>query len=1209
MNFIHLHNHTEYSLLDGAARISKLCKITKERGAAAVAITDHGNMYGTYKFYKECKKNGIKAIIGCEVYIVNDMSVRNPNEHIAHLVLIAKNNAGYANLCKINTAAWCSGFYYKPRIDYNFLEQHGEGLIVLSACLAGHIPYNLLSGFYDEAKKYAVRLKQNFGTDFYIELQDHGMEEQRRINPLLVQMAGEIGAELVATNDVHYINREDAEMQDVLMCVEMRKTVDDPERMRFSTDQFYLKDSEEMRALGFPVSAYENTLRIAEKCDCHPFEKQNLMPAFTAPTAPIASTAPGKKDNVAYFRELVEAGLRAKYGKITDEIRARFETEFTVIANQNFVDYFLIVADFMKFANDNGIAVGPGRGSGAGSIIAYALNITRLDPLRYNLLFERFLHGERVSPPDFDLDFCCKRREEVVKYVTDKYGADHVCQIVTFGTMAAKAAIKDIARVYKIPYAEVDAITKPIQIRQVLKPPFLPYIFDLKKLRDPAGDPTFAAKPEKEREKLVEDYKKEKAKLEEVRNGDLVKLYAANESVRKIVDMALKIEGFPRNCSVHAAGVIICNRVVGDVIPLAKNGNEITSQFDMKEVEELGMLKMDFLGLITLTDIQGALLDIREKRGKAIDFYNMEYNDAEVFKMIAAADTDAVFQLESGGMKKFMKDLRPDCVEDLIAAVSLFRPGPMDMIPAYCRNKHNPALTTYDHPILEPILKNTYGQIVYQEQVMDVCKHMAGYSLGQADMVRRAMGKKDPKELAKHRQIFIYGDEKQGIRGAIANGVDKKLAVAIWDKLDKFSGYAFNKSHAAAYAYLSFQTAYLKYHYYAFYMASVLNNRVNKWDDMTRYIISIRAHETEILPPSINRSAVYFSVEDGTAKAAIRFGLGALKNVGVGVIEKIIEERAHGNYKSFQDFCERVPGEALNKKCLESLILSGAFDELGAHRSQLMTVYPKIVQLVANDKRASDSGQLSMFDFVADSAAICVTLPNVPEFDTLTKSKFEREVVGIYLSGHPLEQYAHLTEDCNFNTGFITKKAEDEETSEHEHDDGDRAEFGNNHAVNMAAIIVEYKKVLTKATKQEMAIVRVEDLYGACDVMLFPKVFERVKPLLTKDAVVRITGKLSIRDGEQTIVLADSVDLLSKSDEPVQNGRTEILRLKYNAMDSELHSRVIRCLEAYSGETPVYIECIARNMKFSLPKIKVRTCDMLVWELESLDLNEVIVYK
>jgi len=1194
MSFVHLHNHTEYSLLDGAARISKLVKKAAANKMPAVAITDHGNMYGTYKFYKECKKAGIKAIIGCEIYIVDDMSIMQPKEHRAHLILLAKSNEGYANLCKINTAAWTNGFYYKPRIDYNFLEKHSGGLICLSACLAGHIPFNLLQGMYDEAKKYAVRLKNMFGDDFYIEVQDHNMPEQNQINPQLVRLAKELDVELAATNDIHYINAEDAEMQDALMCVEMRTTVDDPERMRFPSDQFYLKTAEEMQKI-FPETSFPravtNTVTIAEKCNCHPFERANFFPVFTAPDG---------KDSITYFRELIEKGLIRKYGEITQRIRDRYETEFSVITKQKFTDYFLIVADLMKFANDNRIPVGPGRGSGAGSIIAYALNITLIDPLKYNLLFERFLHSERISVPDFDLDFCCNRRGEVIDYVINKYGSDKVCQIVTFGTLAAKAAVKDIARVFKMPYAEVDAITKPMVINQVMKSPFLPYIFDLTKITDPKTETGFSNKDEKEQEKLLDEYKKERAKLEELRTPELVNLYKSNSEVKKIVDMALKVEGFPRNCSVHAAGIIICKDIVGDVTPLARNGTNITSQFDMKEVEELGMLKMDFLGLITLTDIQGALNEIKAQIGQIIDFYNMEYNDPEVYKMISAGDTTAVFQLESGGYKKFMQQMKPDCIEDLIAAMALFRPGPMDMIPDYCRNKHNPSQTRYDHPLLEPILKNTYGQIVYQEQVMDIFKSMGGYSLGQADMVRRAMGKKDIKEMDRQRELFI--------KGATEHGVTKTLAKSIFEKLEKFAGYAFNKSHAACYGFISYQTAYLKHYYYQYYMASVLNNRVNKWDEMTHYIIEIRAKNVEVLPPDINKSQTYFTVENVeiSKPKAIRFGLGALKNVGVGLIGTIIEERTEkGAFKSLQDFCKRVPSEALNKKCIESLILSGAFDEFGFARSQLMAVYPTIVSMTQSERKTADTGQISMFTLLDDNPAADVKIPSVHEYDSSTKSKYERDIVGVYLSGHPLEQYADVLESCNFNTSYI--KNTDEESFESDEDE-ETITFSNNQQVTMGAILVSLKKVLTKAAKQEMAVIKVEDLYGSCEVMLFPKIFEKAKSILTKDAVLKITGKLSLRESEEAIILADSIARIDTSAgdkakkpieaEPVKKSEIK-LYLKYNTANTELHSNVIKTLSAYSGNIPVVIKCTTSNRALS-PKAKVRDCNALLQELISL---------
>lgn len=1221
--FVHLHNHTEYSLLDGAARISKLVKTAKEHGAPAVAITDHGNMYGTYKFYKECKKQGIKAIIGCEIYVVGDLTSRIPSEHRAHLILLAKDNEGYTNLCKINSKAWTDGFYYKPRVDYSFLSEHCKGLICLSGCLAGHIPQLLMQGMYDEAKKYAVNLKNIFGDNFYIELQDHNMPEQKEVNPKLIQIAKELGIELVATNDVHYIFADDAEMQDALMCVEMRKTVDDPERMRFSSDQFYMKTFDEMNKLFGTTapSALSNTLAIADKCNCHPFEKANLIPEFKKE---------GVTDNAVYLRQLVEEGLKKKYGKITSEIQERYETEFKVIHKQGFIDYFLIVADFMKFANDKGIAVGPGRGSGAGSIIAYALNITLLDPLRYGLLFERFLHGERVSSPDFDLDFCCNRRGEVIDYVIEKYGHNKVCQIVTFGTLAAKAAIKDIARVFKMPYAEVDTITKPMVFNQQVRPPVLPYVFDIKKIKDPRTDAAFETWDEKKQEQAVDDFKKEQSKLAELRKPELINLYRNNPEIKKIVDMALKVEGFPRNCSTHAAGVIICNKVVGDVTPLQRNGTDITSQFDMKEIEELGMLKMDFLGLITLTDIQGALNDIEAQLGIKVDFYGMEYNDQEVYKMISEGDTDAVFQLESGGFKSFMKQLKPDCIEDIIAGVALFRPGPMDMIPDYCKNKHNPKLTKYEHPLLEPILKETYGQIVYQEQVMDIFKSLGGYSLGQADMVRRAMGKKDIKEMDKQRDIFLNGNKKTNIPGAIANGVKKEIATSIFNKMQKFAGYAFNKSHAACYAFIAYQTAYLKHYYYPYYMASVLNNRVHKWDDMTHYINSMSTKGMRILPPSINKSGAYFTVEKTHSREeSIRFGLAALKNVGVAVIENILQERKNnGNFKSFQDFCNRVELAALNKRCLDSLILSGAFDELGAARSQLMTVYPGIVKLLGTEKKAVDSGQISMFgEILKNDKAAEIKLPDIREYDQPTKLKFEKEVVGMYLSGHPLQQYSHLLTNFNFNTSYI-KHSKEEDGNDDSHtdpnterlelnDDGEETDtptFGNNSSVSMGAIIVEVKRVLTKASKKEMAIVRMEDLFGSCDVMIFPGQFEKCRHLLNKDAVVNISGKLSLRDGEEAIILADRIELLGAATEKTEDINTPVqsaektLYIKYNTADTDLHNEVMAVLGSYNGTIAVVVKCTASNQALS-PRVKIRDCRAVIYELASLLGEENVVLK
>ncbi len=1183
--FVHLHVHTEYSLLDGAARISKLVKIAKEQGAGACAITDHGNMYGAYKFYQACKQKdvNIKPIIGCEIYIVDDMNAREPGEHRGHMVLLCKNNQGYVNLCKINTAAWTRGFYYKPRIDYKFLAEHCEGLICLSACLAGHIPHYLMLDQYDEAKKYAVRLQEMFGEDFYLEVQDHGIAMQKKVNAGIVKLAQDLNLEIVATNDIHYLYHEDAEMQDALICIATQSKVNDVDRMRFDTDQFYYKSGAEMAAL-FPdlPRAISNTVVIAEKCNCDPFARADLIPAFTSPT---------NEDNLTYFKRKAEEGLKRLYGEITPEIQERYEKELHVVSSQGFIDYYLIVADFMRFARENDIPIGPGRGSGAGSILAYALGITKLDPLKYNLLFERFLNLERRSMPDFDLDFCCKRRGEVIEYVIDKYHRDNVCQIVTFGTMAAKAAIKDIARVFDLPFAEVAKITKPIEINQRQKPPFLEYIFglkDLSKITDP--------------EKLA----KEKAKFDDLYKPELAAMYRDDAMVKKIVDMAIKVEGFPRNCSVHAAGVVICKRVVGDACPLAKNGGIVTTQYDKNEVEELGFLKMDFLGLITTTDIDGAIKAVKAQLGKTIDFYHMDYDDPNVYKMISAGETDAVFQLESGGMKKFMKELKPDCIEDLIAGVSLYRPGPMDMIPTYCRNKHHPELTVYEHPLLKDILKETYGQIVYQEQVMQIFQVLGGYSLGQADIVRRAMGKKKVAEMEKQKKIFLYGDESLNIKGAVNNGVAPDVAASIFAKMEKFAGYAFNKSHAACYAFLAYQTAYLRYYYYSFFMASMINNRINKWDDMTHYIAEVRVKGKVVLPPDINKSASLFTVESDNE--SIRFGLSAIKNVGEGMVASIIEEREkNGNFTSFMDFCKRVPIEVLNKRCLESLILAGCFDGLGAYRSQLMSIYPTVVKTVANDKKAAESGQISLFGGVAETNDVEVTLPNIKEYDNFTKLRFEKEYVGMYLSGHPLEEYLSSFNQFTFNTSKLPKdKDADEEVKTEEVDDADESsqldepEFEEGSNVTMGALITGIKKVYTKAKHEEMAILSVEDLLGTCDVMMFPKNWARVKNIVTEESVVKISGKISIRDGQSPIVIADSLELLNRTapmEVPVE--KQQKLYLRFNLQDPVVKTDCFNVLTSYSGDIPVVIKDTATGNAFA-PEIKVRECKAILYELHQI---------
>ena len=1185
--FVHLHVHTEYSLLDGAARISKLVKIAKEQGAGACAITDHGNMYGAYKFYQACKAKdvNIKPIIGCEIYIVDDMNKREPGEHRGHMILLCKDNAGYINLCKINTAAWTKGFYYKPRIDYDFLEKHCEGLICLSACLAGHIPHYLALDEYDEAKKYAVRLQKMFGEDFYLELQDHGIALQKKVNRGILKLADELKIEMVATNDIHYLYKDDAEMQDALICIGTQRKVQDVDRMRFETQEFYYKSGAQMAEL-FPdvPRAISNTVVIADKCNCDPFARADLIPAFTSPTG---------EDNLTYFKRNAEEGLKRLYGEITPEIQARYEKEFHVVESQGFIDYYLIVADFMRFARENGIPIGPGRGSGAGSILAYALGITKLDPLKYNLLFERFLNLERRSMPDFDLDFCKRRRGEVIEYVIDKYGRDNVCQIVTFGTMKAKAAIKDIARVFDVPFAEVAKITKPIEINQKQKPPCLEYIFglkDLSKITDP--------------EKLA----KEKSKFDDLYKPELAEMYKNDPTVKKIVDMAIKVEDFPRNCSVHAAGVVICKRIVGDACPLAKNGGIVTTQYDKTEVEELGFLKMDFLGLITTTDIDGAIKAVERHLGKKIDFYHMEYNDQNVFKMISAGETDAVFQLESGGMKKFMKELKPDCIEDLIAGVSLFRPGPMDMIPAYCRNKHHPEMTVYEHPLLKEILKETYGQIVYQEQVMQIFQNLAGYSLGQADIVRRIMGKKKVAEMEKQKQIFLYGNEEMNIKGAVNNGVPEDVALSIYNKMAKFAGYAFNKSHAACYAFLSYQTAYLLHYYYPFFMASMISNRIDKRDDMVHYITEVRMKgRAAILPPDINKSAAEFEVADDNQ--SIRFALSALKNVGEGVVTDIIAEReAHGEYTSFLNFCNRAPVEALNKRCLESLILSGCFDGLGAHRSQLMSIYPTAVKAVMNDKKAAESGQMTLFAEATTSEGVDVPMPNVKEYDQTTKLRFEKEYVGMYLSGHPLDEYMNQLGQFTFNTSKMPREEQEGEEGdgiikeEDDDENNDTPEIEDGTKVVMGALVNEIKKVYTKKNHEEMAILKVEDLYGTCEVMLFPKNWARVKSIVAEEVVVKISGSISIRDGQSPMIVADTLEVLNQSKVPAMEvpvSHQRKLYLRFNLQDPVVKADCFNALSSYTGDIPVVIKDTATGNAFA-PEIKIRECKAILYELNQI---------
>ena len=1162
--FVHLHVHTEYSLLDGATKIKDLVQEVANRGDGAVAITDHGNMYGVLNFYGECLRQGVKPIIGCEFYICHDLTRRDNKADTAHLVLIAKNDKGYHNLLKLNSVAYIDGFYYKPRIDYDVLEQHKEGLICLSACLAGHIPTLILEKQYEEAENHTKRLQEMFGEDFYLEVQNHNLPEQREVNIKLVELSKKFGIKLVATNDVHYLNKDDAEMQDILMCVQMGKTVKDPDRMKFSTDEFYLKTRQEMEEClaGFE-DALDNTLEIAEKCDVtlrskmfediSGIDKQKYVLPANENYIPYYK-APNGQPNFEYLKDLAYAGLK-KYKKVTPEILNRLETELEIINELGFVEYFLVVWDYVNWARSNDIPVGPGRGSGAGSLVAYTTGITLVDPLKYDLIFERFIHRERVSMPDFDIDFCMDRRLEVVEYTRQKYGKDNVAMIVTFGTMAAKNAIRDVARVLSIPYSEADKLSKEVPFKLpdgIKKPPVLKYYFGC------TGKP--------ENDKFI---------IPSLKN-----LYDNDEDIKHLADLAMKLEGFPRNTSTHAAGVLIAPERVDNYIPLARNGEDISTQYNMTELESLGLLKMDFLGLRTLTDIDKALKYIKAIHGVDIDFYDMEYNDPKVYELISSGNTEAIFQIESGGMKKFMKELKPDCLEDIIAGVALFRPGPMDSIPKYIRNKHNPSQVEYAHPLLEPILNVTYGCIVYQEQVMKVFQVLGGYNMGQADNVRRIMGKKKVDKMAYEKEKFINGwkdpEGKKDIKGCLANGISKEVAEQVFAEMESFASYAFNKSHAAAYAYLTYQTAYLKCYYEPEFLTAVLNDRITKMDDIKKYVTYARQEKINILPPDINKSRTYFSVEDGQ----IRFGIGALKNVGVGVVDSIIQERKeHGDFKNFEDFLTRVTAQALNKKCLESLILSGAFDSFGIARSALMASYDFLVDKVAKDRKNRETGQFTFFDDEVVKQSDTFKYPNIKEFNKETKLKYEKEIVGVYISGHPLNNHIQKFRDFNLTSDMISSLEEGGE-------DGVEIDYtadGNiqdGMQVVCGGILSEVKKHLTKANKQEMAMVKLEDIYGVLNVMVFPKSYTYLKDKLVEDSLVTITGKISIRPGEAPIVVCDNVipwEISEEKQEVVQK-----LYLRFDLTNTELYKKVCEVLTSYTGNSEIIVKCTTQNKPFKL---------------------------
>lgn len=1149
--FVHLHLHTEYSLLDGATRIDTLFDACKEKNMPAVAITDHGNMYGAYHFYCLAKKKGIKPIIGCEFYMVDDLTVKSGDvkREFNHLVLIAKNNVGYKNLVKLNSIGFVDGYYYKPRIDFKTLREHSEGLICLSACIAGQLPRLLRDGMWEEARKLVAEYKELFKDDYYIEIQDHGIADEIYVMPKLIKIAEEFGVELVATNDVHYLKESDAEMQDILLCVQTGKFYDDPGRMRFEGTQFYLKDYDEMaEKFSFVPQALENTLKIAEKCNVT-IEKKPLLPPY-------------KPDNgmtpYEFLKDLMEKGLKRRYKEITPEIRQRADYELEVVSKMGFVEYYLIVWDFINYAHEHGIPVGPGRGSGAGSIIAYAIGITQVEPLRYGLIFERFLNPERVSMPDFDIDFCMDRRGEVIDYVIEKYTKPRVAQIVTFGRMKAKNAVKDVCRVLRIPYAEGDKITKLIPLNATL-----PNAFGL--------DGKNEGVPE-----LMEIYK--------------------DYFMKRVIDLAIALEDMPRQTGMHAAGVVICREDLSDNVPLQRSGDDITTQYNMKEVEELGLLKMDFLGLRTLTDIDKTIKIVKESTGEEFDFEDCQYDDPNVFELIASGNTDAVFQLESGGMKRVMKDLKPDCLEDIIAGISLYRPGPMQFIPDYIKGKRDPKSVHYAHPLLEPILGVTNGCMVYQEQVMQICRSLAGYSYGQADEVRRAMGKKKMDVMAMHRNYFINGKVNDRgeveIEGAVRRGVPKETAELLFDQMYVFAQYAFNKSHAAAYAYVSYQTAYCKRYHPVEYLAAVLNNRITNIDDIKKYIAYGKENSIDFLPPDINKSGVSFTVEQGK----IRFALAAIKNIGSGSMEKIVEERkAHGDFRSLEDFLKRVENQYLNKRLVENLIKSGAFDCLGASRAQMMSVFEPLMEMVFADKKKKESGQFSMFDLVEDAAPAAVAAPkeSIKEFPNKLRLSYEKEVLGLYVSGNPLDEYREKLKAFSFNTGMVSFSEDDDDfESSQKQNDWDGKE------VSLAGVLEELKRIATRSGKT-MAVGRLEDLHGSIELTFSPWYYEKIiKDKVEQDSVVTVTGKISFRQDKPSI-LVDKLEVWSeqKMAETDNNVVSEKLYLKMPFKDNELYARLSAILKEYAGDIPVVL--VVDRDRLGMP-YKVRKNSGLVYELSDV---------
>ena len=1056
MAFTHLHVHTEYSLLDGSSKIKELAVRAKELGMDSMAITDHGAMYGVIDFYRAAREAGIKPILGCEVYVAPGSRFDRENVHgedrYYHLVLLAENNEGYQNLMKIVSKGYVDGFYYKPRVDMEVLKTYHKGIIALSACLAGEVPRFLARGLYEEAKEAVLKYQEIFGRgNYFLELQDHGIPMQRQVNQGIIRLSRELDIPLAATNDCHYINAEDWEAHDILLCIQTGKKVADENRMRYEGGQYYVKSEEEMRELfSYIPEAIDNTAKIAERCNVEIEFGVTKLPRYEVPEG---------YDSWGYLNHLCSEGFKERYPEDDGTLKERLEYELGVIKSMGYVDYFLIVWDFINFARSHGIAVGPGRGSAAGSIVSYCLKITNIDPIRYQLLFERFLNPERVSMPDIDVDFCYERRQEVIDYVVEKYGKDQVAQIVTFGTLAARGVIRDVGRVMDLPYSLCDQVSKMV-------PAELNITLDLALKKNP----------------------------------ELKGLYDTDEQVHKLIDMSRRLEGLPRHTSMHAAGVVISRTNIDEYVPLSRGSDgTITTQFTMTTLEELGLLKMDFLGLRTLTVLQDAVAMIQKDHGVKLDLDHIDFNDKKVMESIGTGKDDGVFQLESGGMKSFMKELKPESLEDIIAGISLYRPGPMDFIPKYLKGKNDPAAITYTCPQLEHILKPTYGCIVYQEQVMQIVRDLAGYTLGRSDLVRRAMSKKKADVMARERKNFVYGNEEEGVKGCAANGIDEKTANQIFDDMTDFAKYAFGKSHAAAYAVVAYQTAYLKYYYPREFMAALMTSIMDNVTKVSEYILACRNMGIGILPPDINEGVSGFSVSGNS----IRYGLSAIKSVGRAVVDVIISEReAGGPFSTLEDFVSRMSNREVNKRTLESFIKSGSLDSLPGTRKQKLYVSSELLENKAREKKTVMEGQMSFFDIAPeeDKGNFQVSFPDVGEFDKETLLAFEKETLGIYVSGHPMEAYQELWQKN------VTAR-----TSDFIVDEDGHTEVEDNSIVVVGGMITA-KKVKTTRTSQLMAFVSLEDMVGTVEALVFPKIYEKNKQYLTEDSKVFLRGRASIGD-------------------------------------------------------------------------------------------------